>query len=233
MIGRLHGSTLSNRSSIEWEQPRGVRQHSTRGLAQQIGTSDWRAEMDSTRLCSVEGCDRTRRERGMCHTHYERARRNGLAKLPPRAAAPTTTRTLQPGERVPSGTPARYLNAIGYVRLRWLVGVASYVEVYEHRLNAGLPAKHLHVHHVNGNKADNRPENLRVMTATDHMTLHANDPDWVARAKASRPKRQPLNTYPRCVVDECSRAAQCTGRTLCLKHYKARKRAEEKVQSWR
>ncbi|MEG6521103.1 HNH endonuclease signature motif containing protein [Desulfotomaculum sp. 1211_IL3151] len=28
------------------------------------------------------------------------------------------------------------------------------------------------VHHINGNKADNRPENLQVMTMTEHIKLH-------------------------------------------------------------
>lgn len=29
------------------------------------------------------------------------------------------------------------------------------------------------VHHINGNKKDNRPENLQVMTRSEHMRLHA------------------------------------------------------------
>lgn len=29
-----------------------------------------------------------------------------------------------------------------------------------------------HVHHINGNKSDNRPENLAVMSASEHIALH-------------------------------------------------------------
>lgn len=215
---------------VELERPQTESANSRRGLTHQIGTSDWRAEMHSTRRCSVNGCGSAGKlERGMCHTHYEFHRRNGLLpKLPHREAVRPTTRTLKPGEPIPEGSPGRYLSDRGYVRLRWRVAPSTYIEVYEHRLNAGLPEPHLHVHHINGYKNDNRPSNLLVLTATDHQKLHSSDPEWVARTKASRPKRQPLSTYPRCRIPGCDRAAQCVGRTVCLKHYKAMKRQEAK-----
>ena len=31
------------------------------------------------------------------------------------------------------------------------------------------------VHHINGNKTDNRPDNLQVMTASEHKKLHTKD----------------------------------------------------------
>ena len=75
------GSTFSNRYSIEWKRPRRVRKHSSRGLTQQIGTSDWRAEMDSTRLCSVEECGKKHFGRGWCLTHYTRWYRTGSTSV--------------------------------------------------------------------------------------------------------------------------------------------------------
>jgi hypothetical protein len=44
--------------------------------------------------------------------------------------------------------------------------------VLEHRLIACVPDG-LVTHHINGDPADNRPENLMIMTQSNHMKLHA------------------------------------------------------------
>lgn len=80
-------------------------------------------------------------------------------------------RQLKPGEPVPSGTPKRYRSSHGYVRLRWRVGPKQWVEAYEHRIVSGVVTSD-HVHHVNGDKADNRPDNLEVKTASRHIREH-------------------------------------------------------------
>lgn len=81
-------------------------------------------------------------------------------------------RSLRPGEAVPSGTPRRYPNSNGYIRLRWKVGVAQYVETYEHRTIDGRVTTAEHVHHRNGLRDDNRPENLAETSLADHLTHH-------------------------------------------------------------
>ena len=52
--------------------------------------------------------------------------------------------------------------------------------VLEHRLVLKSKLKKGEVvHHVNGNKLDNRPENLMIMTQSEHIKEHArNDPKW-------------------------------------------------------
>lgn len=83
-------------------------------------------------------------------------------------------RMLRHGEEPPASEPRRYQSR-GYVRLRWKVGPRQYVECYEHRLVAGLPPDGFEVHHLNGVKDDNRPENLAVLTPDEHREHHASE----------------------------------------------------------
>lgn len=92
-------------------------------------------------------------------------------KIRPRTAARKSIRRLAPGESIPSGTPKRYKNAAGYTILRWRVGRCSYVDAFEHRVVAGMPHGK-HVHHVNGQKSDNRSENLLSQLPGEHAVLH-------------------------------------------------------------
>src|SRR5215472_15500329 len=82
-------------------------------------------------------------------------------------------RSLRAGEPIPDGEPRRYENASGYVRLRWKVGKGQYVEAFEHRVVMELPQGE--VHHLNHDPADNRPENLVVLSEEEHRRLHADE----------------------------------------------------------
>jgi DNA-binding CsgD family transcriptional regulator len=84
--------------------------------------------------------------------------------------AKVTYRQLQAGDELPTGAPRRYGDGRGYIRLRWKIGVRSYVEAYEHRLVAGLPD--CHVHHENEDKGDNHPSNLTPLSPGDHLRTH-------------------------------------------------------------
>lgn len=88
-----------------------------------------------------------------------------------------SVRHLAPGERVPEGEPRRYGSSHGYVRLRWRIGVRRYVETYEHRVFDGHVTTEDHVHHLNHDRSDNRPENLQQMTALEHLSHHG-DAAW-------------------------------------------------------
>lgn len=108
-----------------------------------------------TGACSVDGCDRLVRGRGFCQNHYNRFRKYG----DPTAGKPfrTTICARKEGFATPQGYRMVYrpdssmANSRGYVM--------------EHRLvmaeKIGRPLKpNENVHHINGKRDDNRPENL-------------------------------------------------------------------------
>jgi len=72
------------------------------------------------------------------------------------------------GEAHPKWKGGRYLTADGY----WMVYVEAGKYMLEHRIVAGVTDPNLVVHHKNHIKTDNRPENLEVMTRSEHAIEH-------------------------------------------------------------
>jgi hypothetical protein len=77
------------------------------------------------------------------------------------------------GEEHPNWKGGRYIDSAGYVQVR----VAPNTYVREHRLvmegllgRPLLPAES--VHHRNGDKTDNRPENLELLSNSEHVRQH-------------------------------------------------------------
>lgn len=120
--------------------------------------------------CCVSDCERPTRSASadLCDTHYMRQRRTGSV---------FTTRKLS---RRPIGH--RSVRTDGYVVVKVGPGKADYQ--LEHRLVAEQMlgrtlATDEQVHHVNGQRADNRPENLVVMTNAEHQRHHHRE-EWSA-----------------------------------------------------
>lgn len=102
-------------------------------------------------------------------------------RQPPRFCSLRCLGAAQRGEHNPSFTGGRYTDSNGYVLVlapqHRLADCRGYV--YEHRLIAeqkigrDLGPDEV-VHHVNGVKSDNQPENLHVMASqSEHLRLHA------------------------------------------------------------
>lgn len=106
--------------------------------------------------CAVDGCNHTAKPRGWCQKHYARWKRTGDPEAPPRPTSlPVGTRTKQKigYVLVKVGTDHPYAEHQGWVPEHRLV----MMEHLGRRLRPGE-----NVHHKNGVRDDNRPENLEL-----------------------------------------------------------------------
>ena len=108
--------------------------------------------------CSVPGCDRPKHGRGLCRTHLRRLDVLGECQSDVRVRSPGDTGWISHG----------YRGLVVPEDLRHLTAGSSYV--LEHRLvMAVLLGRPLvegeSVHHRNGDRLDNRPENLELWSS--------------------------------------------------------------------
>jgi hypothetical protein len=120
------------------------------------------------RSCSIDGCESAHKANGLCSRHYARMRRRGNTDVDHHASASVGAKRLGPD---------------GYIEVKTEDGQKHWPlahRVVMERLLGRRLATFEHVHHINGVKDDNRPENLEVMGNAEHQLIHEH---WLLRAK--------------------------------------------------
>ena len=153
------------------EEPGCTNKHNARGLCtthyvqkQKAGTlSERKLERDPKRSCSVPGCTNKHSVRGLCRTHHTRRTRGASVSDP-------LTRRSNYG--LVSGEWGLWTSSKkGYVHRTRLTAEGKRESQLQHRFVVEeylrrplLP--HENVHHINGDKADNRLENLELWSTS-------------------------------------------------------------------
>lgn len=123
--------------------------------------------------CTVDGCARRIKCKGLCGMHYQRARNSGDVGQ----AGPLSRRGPANGNwkggRSKAGESGRYwkVRAPGHPHADRHGYVLEHRLVMERQLGR-LLHPHEIVHHLNDDPRDNRPENLAVMTQSEHIREH-------------------------------------------------------------
>lgn len=105
-------------------------------------------------ICSVQGCINKHHARRLCYNHYQKWIQTGTLKP---LRAPNGAGTVSTGGY-------RVLHSSGR-------RTTEHRLVVEQILGRRLQTAEL-VHHLNGNRLDNRPKNLQLMTQSQHTKLH-------------------------------------------------------------
>ena len=150
-------------------------------------TADHRRNLDFTysswnplsktmaKTCCIEGCSKTTEKGagGMCGMHAQRVRRYGDPNyITPEAQRRANSRAAML-QRVTELKPTTY---------RKLFGRHEHRVIAEQMLGRPLQRNEI-IHHIDGNKHNNDPSNLQVMTQSEHVRMHHKEMQEARKAR--------------------------------------------------
>ncbi|MFC7704853.1 HNH endonuclease [Plastorhodobacter daqingensis] len=135
------------------------------------------------------------------------------------------------GDNHPNWKGGRYIDSAGYVQVR--IGVNRYRR--EHRVVAekmiGRPlAPGECVHHLNGCKTDNRPENLEVLGTGAHTLLHWQEGGKEAFQQPDRPNATCHPDRPHHAKGQCKNCYLAAAQKAYRARHPERAKASDKAQ---
>lgn len=114
--------------------------------------------------CSVDGCERTVECKSLCAMHAQRFRRYG----DPLFVTPEATRRANNREAQLARFEPEQIKETTYRKRH---GRHEHRVVAEQMLGRPLMEREI-VHHIDGNRHNNHPSNLKVMTQSQHLREH-------------------------------------------------------------
>jgi hypothetical protein len=164
------GKEIFWRCTCECGKQKTVRQgnliRSTRScgcLARELSSARRRAAAMPPVKCCIDGCDKRVESKGMCAMHAQRVRRYGDPNY--------VTSYEEHRKKCREGHLKRVGDDVKPTTYRKIHGRHAHRVVAEQMLGRPLKPGEI-VHHVDGNKHNNNPENLQVMTQSQHIKTH-------------------------------------------------------------
>jgi hypothetical protein len=127
--------------------------------------------------CKIEGCCKPIKSQGMCGMHAQRVRRHGDPHY--------VTSNDEWRRRCREAALARCAEQVKETTYRKLHNRHAHRVIAEQMLGRALLKGEI-VHHIDGNKHNNDPANLQVMTQSEHIALHRAEIEQALRRARQR-----------------------------------------------